>query len=684
MPCNTALAVPFRRPLPFLLTVLLWLSSFLPAFSQEKIAVRGVVKDNEGGVMPGVTVVEKGTKNATNTDVNGAFTLNVAGEASILVFTSIGSANKEITVGTQRSLDVKMDRQNKDISEVVIVGYGQTKKSSLTGSVAAVTADDIGRVHGNSTVSATLAGKMPGVSFRMPDGRPGASANIQIRNLGNPLYVIDGIQQDAGQFNNLSPNDVETISVLKDAAAAIYGVRAANGVVVVTTKRGKLNSRNTIGVDAYYGWQNWTTFPEVLTSSYDYMRLKAEAELNANGSTAITQAELDKYKQGTEYGYQSFDWPGFIIKGNSPLASLNVNASGGSDRINYYMSYTKLNQNSVLGREYRFDRNNIQSNITARIAEGLKAGIDINGRIETRQNPGVPQEDDYWVARFALLRNTPMERPYANDNPEYLNDIGHNETNWAFLNYKNSGKYREDWRVLQTNFNLEYQVPWIKGLTLRGAYSYYLADRVLNNHEYTYKTYRYDPVNDTILPYGGSTNPYRQRIQQKVNNVNMQGQITYARTFGKHNVNATFVAERIKWQRLTNTLHSVPTTNSLPLIYFSTMDQYDDNDERQARIGYVARVNYSYADKYLLEVSGRRDASYLFPPDNRVGYFPGASVGWRLSEEQFVKDLVGNFPVSEIKLRASYGLMGDDGTALSLAEYAYLEGYNYNQGRRCI
>ncbi|UYQ91748.1 TonB-dependent receptor [Chitinophaga horti] len=677
--CNAVSAVLIRRPLPFLLTLFIWLATVLPAFSQEKITVRGVVQDNEGGIMPGVTVVEKGTKNATNTDANGSFSLNVAGESAVLVFTSIGSATKELMVGTQRSLSVRMERQNKDISEVVVVGYGQARRVSITGSVASVTSDDIDRVHGNSTVSATLAGKLPGVTFRQPDGRPGASANIQIRNMGNPLYVIDGIQQDAGQFNNIAPNDIESITVLKDAAAAIYGVRAANGVVVVTTKRGKLNSRNTIGINAYQGWQNWTTFPEVLNSSYDYMRLKAEAELN-EGGTSITKEELEKYKQGTEYGYKSFDWTDFIIKGNSPLSSFNVNASGGSDRITYYLSYTKLHQNSVLGREYRFDRNNVQSNITARIAEGLKASMNINGRIESRQNPGVPQPDDYWVARFALMRNTPMERPYANDDPRYLNDIGHNETNWAFLNYKNSGKFREDWRVLQNDFNLEYEVPYVKGLTLRGAYSYYLADRVLNNHEYTYVTYRYDPVQDTITPYGGSTNPYRQRIQQKVQNVNMQGQITYARVFGKHNINATFVAERIRWQRLTNTLHAVPTTNSLPLIYFPTMDEYNDSDERQTRLGYAARINYSYADKYMLELNGRRDASYLFPELDRVGYFPGISVGWRLTEEQFMKDLLGNFPLTEVKLRGSYGVMGDDGDALGLLPFRYLAGYDYNVG----
>ena len=337
---------------------------------------------------------------------------------------------------------VALEQSKRELDEVVVIGYGSRKKESLTGAISSVTAKDLDRVHGGSTVSSGLAGKLPGVTFRMPDGRPGASANIQIRNMGNPLYVIDGIQQDAGQFNNLAPNDIESITVLKDASAAIYGVRAANGVVVVTTKQGRRNSENTININAYTGAQNRSRLTEVLDNSYDYQRYRAEAELNRYGSTAITPDILEKWRLGTEPGYdKSFNWRDFIIKKNAPLNSVNVNFTGGTDKLNYYVSGTRLFQNSVLGREYKFGRTNLQSNINAQIANGLKIGLMINGRIETRDNPGVPGGDDYWLARFAILRNTPLERPYANDNPEYLNDIKHNETNWAYLNYKNAGRF---------------------------------------------------------------------------------------------------------------------------------------------------------------------------------------------------------------------------------------------------
>ncbi|SEB17959.1 SusC/RagA family TonB-linked outer membrane protein [Pedobacter hartonius] len=599
----------------------------------------------------------------------------------------MGFNTQEVALAGRSSVTVQLNEGNENLQEVVVTGYGSQKRESITGSIASVTSKDIERVHGGATVSTALAGKLPGVTFRMSDGRPGASANIQIRNMGSPLYVIDGIQQDAMQFNNISPNDIESISVLKDASAAIYGVRAANGVVVVTTKKGK-EGVSVVNVDAYLGFQNWTRFPDVLTSSYDYMRYKAEAEINSNGSTSITPAELAKYQAGTDPAYRSFNWRDYVLKSNNnaPQNSVNVNFTGGTDKMSYYVSATNLYQNSVLGKEYEFKRSNIQSNVSATVANGLKVGVNINGRIETRENPGVPGTDDYFLARYAVLRNTPVERPYANDNPLYLNDIGHTESNYAFLNEKLSGVYHSDWRVLQTNFNAEYQIPGVKGLSLKGVYSYYYADYLLNNHEYTYNTYTYRPATGTYDITGGSNNPYREREQRKEFSTTSQAQLNYTNTFGKHNLTATLVAERIKLQHLRNYVHSSPISNNLPLIYFPTVDTYNDTDDTETRIGYISRINYNYSSKYYLELSARRDASYLFAPDNRVGYFPGVSVGWRITEESWMKNLLGDSKIlNDLKFRASYGVLGDDRdpndpTKSIVAAYAYLPGYNYNQG----
>lgn len=677
------------------------LFSLQSVFSQAngKIAITGTVVDSAGVGVPTVTITEKGTKNSTSTGNTGSFSLNIAGSGSVLVVTSVGYAPQEVRVGNQTSLTIKLQQTSQALGEVVVIGYGTQKKGSLTGSIATVTSKDLDRVHAGSTVSTGLAGKIPGVTFRMPDGRPGASANIQIRNMGRPLYVIDGIQQDEGQFNNISPNDIESISVLKDASAAIYGVRAANGVVVVTTKKGA-TGRNNVNIDAYAGWQSWFRFADVVRNSYDYMSYRADAEFNRNFfnpdpntglRTNITQVELDKYKQGESAGaaYRSFDWRNYILDKPAPQNQVNINISGGSDKVNYYISATNLDQKSNLGKEYRFNRSNIQSNVTAKLASGLKVGVEINGRVETRQNPGVPGGDDYFLSRLAILRNTPRERPYANDNPAYLNDIGeHLESNYAFLNEKISGKFESEWRVLQTNFNAEWKIPNIEGLTVRGVYSYYVADLQSNNQEYTYKAYTYIPATDSkpeeYRATGGSSNPWRDREQIKQVNTNVQGQINYNNTFGDHTVGATLVAERINNRRRRNWLHASPISNALPLVYFPTVDRYIDNDNTEARIGYIGRITYNFANRYFLEASARRDASYLFSPDRRVGYFPGVSAGWRLTNEPFFKSLLGSGRVlSDLKLRASYGQLGDDRNPNDanlpiVAPYAYLEGYNYN------
>ncbi|MEH6659012.1 TonB-dependent receptor [Leeuwenhoekiella marinoflava] len=649
--------------------------------AQETITIEGNVSsasEENPGPLPYITIIVKGTTRGTTTDFDGNYSITAAPDAT-LVFSYVGFKTKEVAVDGQTQLDVALEEDIAGLDAVVVTGYSTQDKKSITGSIATITSEDLEKVHGGATVSSGLAGKIPGVSFRMNDGRPGASASIQIRNMGTPLYVIDGIQQDEGQFNNISPNDIESITVLKDASAAVYGVRAANGVVVVTTKKGRKGVKNTVNVNAYVGWQNWSRFPETVNDSYQWMLGKAEAEMNQFGSTEITPEELEKYRIGTERGYQSFNWKDFIIKKNAPLTNVNVSATGGSENISYYLSATHLDQESVLGDQFTFKRSNIQSNVDANITDRLKVGVQINGRVETRKNPGIPGADDYWLPRFAILRNRPFERPYANDNPEYLNDIGHNETNWALHNFEIGGYAEDIWRVLQTNFSAEYDIPGVKGLKAKGMYSYYIADRVLNGHEYTYDAYTYDPENDVYNVTGGSSNPWRERRTRKVLRNIYQGQLQYKRKFGDHSFEGLFIVERQEARYQEQWVHAVPKTNTLPLIYFSDTDAYDDSDDQEARIGYIGRLNYNYKDKYYLEVSARRDASWKFSPDNRVGYFPSASAGWRITEEKFFKDLIGDDSVlNNLKFRGSYGVLGDDN--IGIGPYDYLTGYNYNQG----
>jgi TonB-linked SusC/RagA family outer membrane protein len=673
------------------LIALLMLLSTISSYAQT-IKITGTVTSDNGEQLPGASVVIVGTTKGTTTNSKGSFVIEALATDK-LKFSLIGFLSKEIVVGNQTNIDLILDFDDRSLDEVVVIGFGTQKKESVTGSIAVITSKDIERVHAGSTVSSGLAGKIAGVTFRQADARPGSSASIQIRNMGIPLFIIDGIQQDQGQFNNIAPNDIESISVLKDAAsAAVYGARAANGVVVVTTKKG--TGETKINFDANYGFQNYFRYPQALTSSYDYLYYRADAELNGvyNGGTgkgtAITQELLNGYKaaqngdlSGPNAAYKSFDWQKYIFEdnANAPMATHNVNFSGGSEKVNYYVSATNLNQKSNLGKEWNFNRTNFQSNVTAKPNKNLSINMNINGRLETRTNPGVPGGDDYNLPSQAILRNTPLERPFANDNPKYLSDLGgHASTNYAFLNQTLGGKFNENWRVLTTGLSAEYSVPAIKGLKVKGNFSHYVADLLYDNHEYTFITYSYDATTDTYFDNKkGSTNPWRERTQRKEFNTTTQGIITYDNKFGKHTIGSTFVAERIFLKSLFNRIHSVPISNNLPLIYFPTADVYQDTQSSQATIGYVGRVSYNYADKYYLEASARRDSYYIFDPAKRVGYFPSISAGWRITEEPFMKKLLKNENIlSDFKLRGSYGLLGDNQNIV--APYAYLPGYNYN------
>ena len=675
----------------------------IPIRSAPTVTITGRVTDlADNGPLPGVNVLVKGTINGTITDVEGKYAIAAEG-TDTLTFSSIGYTSQEVPINNRDVVDVTLAEDVQSLEEIIVTGYGTQKRESITGAISAIDSEEIGRVkNSGSTVSTGLAGKLPGVAFRQQDGRPGAEANVQIRNMGNPLFVIDGIQQDSRQFNRLAAADIESISILKDASAAVYGVRAANGVVLVTTKRGGRGERNTIDIDVSRGFQSWVNFPEVTNSSYVWALEKVQADVNGFGETNITPEDLEKYRIGTERNFQSFDWTDFILKENSPLIQANISTSGGSEKINYYAALNRTYNNSVLGDEFEYGRTNIISNVDVNVTDRLKVGLGINGYSERTENPGVPGFDDYYLPRYAILRNTPWERPYANDNPEYLNDIRHNETNWAYLNKELGGYQRRIRQFGQLNGTAEYQVPGVEGLTARGMYSYSVDDHQLDVHEYVYDAYTYFPATeDSEEEYrvtGGSSNPWRQRNVDKLEKTNTQLGLNYSNVFGDHEVGALLLAERYEEKLAGSFMRSVPQTNILPLIYYNDVVDFNDNQSEIARLGYIARLNYSYASKYYIEVAGRRDASWRFAPDRRVGYFPSASVGWRITEEGFMKSWLGTSGVLDnLKLRASYGILGDDninldyfdvvggdnfgpGNANYVSPFAYLPGYVYDQG----
>ncbi|MDR0698271.1 MAG: TonB-dependent receptor [Tannerella sp.] len=651
------------------------LSSGIMIVQQQKITVKGGVRDESGEPVIGANVVEKGTTNGTTTDIDGNFTISVA-EGALLEISYIGYIKQEVTVRGS-SLNVTLREDTQTLEEVVVTGFGLAqKKATLTGAISTVGASDISRSV-SSTASGALVGKLAGVNSRQVDGRPGASTSIQIRNMGTPLYVIDGVISDEGQFNNVDFNDIESISILKDASAAIYGVRAANGVVVITTKKGKPNSKNTVTLHTYYGMQSMSSWPEPADAT-TYVTKYIQSE-TVQGKTDYTYSreDLAKWTQGTEKGYVPFDWLDFIFN-TTPQWYANVNISGGSDKTNYYVSVGHINQDAMIVNYGGFQRTNVQMNIETRISDRFKVGATMNGRIETRVNPGVPEGDDYWMPRFGVYRNLPTKRPYANDNPDYPTQTSPDErTNFAWLNYELSGKYQQDYRVAQLQANAEYEI--LDGLKAKAMASYYFSYQHMNNQEYTYKLYGYDEATDTYPVIFENMNPWRERRTEYIEEMTSNIQLAYDKKFGDHNVAAFVGFEATKRDNPSTWVHAYPTANTLHLIDYQILDTYDDYGLRtQARLGWIGRFNYNYANKYLLEASARYDGSYKFPPGHRWGLFPSASVGWRISEEKFWQEskLPGIF--SDFKIRASYGLVGDDNVS-GYSDFDYMSGYTYKK-----
>ena len=659
-------------------TLALNITTAIKKVDRKAIDVTGTVLDSKGLPLPGVTVIIKGTTTGVSTDLDGRYSISVPDSESILVFTFIGFNSQEIVVGNQSTVDITLTENLADLDEVLVVGYGVQKRGTITGAVSEVKSDDLLRTPAVTT-SGALVGKMQGVTARQTDARPGNSTSIQIRNMGTPLFVIDGIPSDAAQFNNLGQSDIESISVLKDASAAIYGMRASNGVVLVTTKRGRTNQKPEISLSGYYGLQNFTRYPRP-ANAYQHVRANAESEVNLGGTPTISPEDLGKWQQGTEKGFQSFDYYDFIMKPNVPQTSITASATGGSSNTKYFFSLSHLGQDALL-KDYLFQRTNFQSNIDMTLADGFTVGTQISGRLENREQVGVPGLDDYFNPFLSIFTMWPTERPYANDNPNYVNGDVHNiNVNPATYTKEITGYVNEVTRNIKGNFFAQYEFDF--GLSLKGTYSYNFLNFDFDGFEYTYDGYIYNE--DTGIyetrPEWGNQNPWRERRKRNTIDQVAQFQANYSKKFGNHFVSAIGVYER--WSQNSNYMivHTVPPNNYIPIMSFADQDVLVDEIYQEAREGYLAKINYNYKEKYLLEVFGRYDGSFLFDEENRYGFFPGVSAGWQISDEGFMDNIKGNF-LSGLKFRASWGQTGSDrfigNNQFIVDPFSYYSGYNF-------
>ena len=643
------------------------------AFAQN-VRMTGKVVDSKGEALVGVSVIEKGTTNGTMTAADGTFSITVLPNA-ILQVSCIGFVTREIPARSG-NVTITLDEDTESIEETVIVGYGTQKKASLTSAIAQVSSDELVTTVSNTTAGA-LVGKVAGLSFRQTDGRPGANASIEIRNMGAPLYVVDGVPVEVGQFNNLDVNDIETVTLLKDASASIYGLRASNGVVLVTTKMGKTNERNTINATFTYGFQNFMRYLDVANAA-EFYEGRMQADLNTYGYTQRTKEELALWKAG-QGKYKSFDWQDFIVNENAPQLYANVAMRGGSDKISYHFAVSQTDQKAMI-HGFNFKRTNIQSNTEAKVTDRFKLGMRISGRIEERHNVGVPGLDDYWQPYYAMFQNWPTQHAYANDNPKYVNATRNNATGAAIFD-KNITGYTDDiWKSVTANAYAEYDI--LKGLRGRVAYTYWIAQRDDEEFEYTYKVYTYDEATDTYNEMWGNQNPWRRRNKTQRQEFTFQAQLNYDNTFGGHHVSGTLGMEALERFETNLTYNTLPTNNYIKLTNgIADMQSMSDSITNTRRVGYIFRGAYDYQGKYLFETTGRYDGSYLYMPGKRWGFFPSVSAGWRISDEPFMDGIKNATGLSNFKIRASWGQTGNEE---GVSAYGYLAGYNYGSGNAVL
>ena len=661
-------AVFLPRPCKPGLLLVLALAACSSIFAQQ--TVTGTVSSGDS-LLSGATVTVKGSSLSTQTDQNGKYFIRAAATAT-LVFTSVGYTTMDIKIANRPVVNIDLQLSNQRLNDVIVVGYGTQRKGSLSGAVSSIKAADLERTP-SATTSGALVGKIQGVTARQTSGRPGASTTLQIRNLGTPLYVIDGVPQSEGQFNNIGIEDIENISVLKDASASIYGFRASNGVVLVTTKKGKAAQKNTTTISSYYGLQNVTRYMKA-SNAGEYVRALAEAEQNAGQTPTTTPEILEKWRKGTEPGFQGTDYRDYILQKNAPQQYLNVSTSGGTDKMNYYLSIGHINQDAIL-KQYNFKRSNIQANIEGTVLKGLKIGAQLSGRIEARHNVASTTAT---TATFdnpflAILTMWPTEHLYANDNPNYINaNLNNPSRNPLIYNQDLIGAEDNVWNAVGSIFYTTLQLPF--GLSAKATYSYNYKQNKNELYRKNFNTYTYVPATDTYNPFPFNL-ALRNKAREEIKEQFAQLQINYNKIIGDHEVAGLLAYEYADAEDQNISITSLPPTNYSPIISLLDVNGLANTDTLTKRASFIGRFNYNYKQKYLLEVLGRYDGTYLYGPGKRYGLFPGVSAGWRISEEDFFKNNISF--VSNLKFRASWGKTGQERGVLP---FDYLAGGTYNSG----
>lgn len=631
--------------------------------------ITGRVTDDQGEALPGVNILLKTTQRGTTTDQNGAYSLSIPdGNESTLVFSFVGYEPREVEVGNQSTLDISLSPDQKSLNEVVVVGYGQQKKSNVTGSISTLKGADIANVQSPSFDTA-LQGKMPGVMVSSNGGQPGGGIVVRIRGIGsinnsNPLYIVDGVQRDPGNdensnpLANINPNDIESIDILKDAAStAIYGARAANGVVLITTKRGSAGKAQ-ISYSSYYGIQGPTRkIPPPMNA----------AQFGENMNRAFTAAGQEAPFPNLQSLGEGTDWMAAGTQ-QGKVMDHQLSISGGSAKSRYYISTNYFKNDGIMLKTY-FERMSLRINTDNQVAKNIKVGNSLMLSRVNQRNNGAGNRTFIHGAFTSLYQTNPTQSIY-NEDGSYAGptDVRMERTGNSIADRLRVTQENESYDLI-ANLYAEYEP--VKNLRFRTSFS---TNLVFGNQYSFNPIWEYGLVNSAGLSSvsaGSSTS--RQWI--------FENTLSYTKSFGKHNLSAL-----LGTTALDLSFRSASQSGSYDTDAFTEIDTQSmiasnssTNSSQESLASVFGRVIYDFSDKYLLTMNIRRDGSSKFGPNRKFGAFPSVSAGWRISEEGF-------FPkgglVDNLKLRAGWGQVGSD----AIGNFRYLarvqSGYNYAFGNR--
>ena len=654
------------------LCVVLLLPGRNASAQNEPFTVSGRIVDKTGAPVIGAGVINQRTGSGTVADIAGNYSLQVL-PGDVISVSAIGYEDLKFTASAgSRVYDFTMAENALELDELVVVGYAVQKKTTISGSVASVSNREIVTTK-NENVQNMLTGKVSGLRVVQNTSEPGQfNTSMDIRGFGSPLVIIDGVPR--GNMSRLDSEDIESISVLKDASAAIYGVQAANGVILITTKKGR-KSDALITYNGSVTLQRPSNFPD-LVGAVDWMTLYNERTLHNvdnQGVVGYTEAAIDEYRTGVK---KSTDWMSAVYRPVAPQTQHNLNVNGGNDRVTYYASIGYQYQGSFLQTDaINYTKYNLRSNISAKISRDLTFDLNLAGLLDERNQPSYGAYD---IVRGAWLMRPMDQIWYDEEAAKYgqpLNGGLQNPVTMMQTDIVGQNVYKSKWA--QTNASLRYDIPFIRGLFLKGMYSY---DTTINdNKEFSraYHLYKEDGAEVTWLRQTQADYKVARYYYTKDHTL-WQVQLGYDQTFGKHAVSA-FVLYEDTHNKGDNFNASRQLLLPIQQLFAGIVTDQVGNQSSSSgslydysRNSYVGRLNYNYAEKYMLEAAFRYDGSSRFPENSRWGFFPSVSAAWRIAQEEFWKNSALNF-INEFKLRASYGVMGDD----SVLSYQFITGYTY-------